>query len=72
MSQDPIVQRVLEAVQGKPDAIRRLSDALVSRDPARLREAVSSTAEVPLTDADAQALLASMPADDQQALAYFT
>ncbi len=68
---DPTIQKVLDAVQDKPEAVKALSKALLTRDAAQLREAIAATG-VALSEAEVSRVLASMPRDDQQALAYFT
>lgn len=69
---DPTIQKVLDAVQDKPDAVKKLSSALLTRDAKRIRETIASAAGVSLTEAEVSRVLASMPQDDQQAVAYYT
>lgn len=66
---DPTIQKVLDPVQDKPEAVKQLSSALLTRDAKRLREAISSAAGVSLSEAEVSRVLASMPKDDQQAVA---
>ncbi len=72
MNKDPTIQKVLDAVQGKPEAIKKLSAALITRDVAKIREAVSTSAGLSLSEGEVGAVLASMPQDNAQALAFCT
>lgn len=72
MNKDPTIQKVLDAVQGKPEAIKKLSAALITRDVAKIREAVSTSAGVTLSEGEITSVLSSMPQDNAQALAFCT
>lgn len=72
MSKDPVVQKVLDAVQGKPEAMKQLASAMVSRDVKQIRDAIRTSSGIALSDAEVSAVLATVPADPQQALAYCT
>ena len=72
MKKDPTIQKVLDAVEGKPEAVKVLSAALITRDVTKIREAVASSAGVHLSDDEVSAVLSRMPNDREQALAYGT
>ncbi len=68
----PAIQQVVDAIQGKPDAIKELAAALVTKDVARIRDAVDRSTGIQLSEADLGTFLASMPSDPQQVVAYCT
>jgi len=69
---DPTIRKVLDAIEGNPDAVKQLSAALLTRDRARIRDAVSTTTGVVLTLEEISQVLSTMPSDDEQSLAYLT
>lgn len=71
-SKDPTIQKVLDAVLGKPDALRELSEALVTRNVDLIRDAVSGSAGIFLTEAEVRRVIDFLPRDARQALAYAT
>lgn len=72
MNNDELANKVLAAVQGKPEAVKAISDALASGDPVRIQGALSKHAGVNITGDEAQAIAAQVKADPGQPAAYCT
>lgn len=72
MNLSPAIQEVVDAIQGKPDAIKELAAALATKDLPKIRDAVDRSTGIKLSDADLGTFLSTMPADPQQAVAYCT
>lgn len=67
---DPTVQKVLDAVGGRPDVVRHVSAALAKGDVDEIRAAVSGWAGILLTEAEVRRVLAFLPIDEHRALAW--
>jgi hypothetical protein len=65
-----LASRVLQAVSGNNEAIKKLSEALVSRDPARIKKDFSEIANVQLTDEEVSGMLDELPSDPTRVVAY--
>jgi hypothetical protein len=50
MSNDQVIERVLEATKGNDAALKKLSAALLSHDKAQIKQVVHEVAKVDLTD----------------------
>ncbi len=72
MALNELVNRVLQAVQGDKEAIRKLSTAIVSRDPAEIRRVFLDVAKVDLSIGEIQSMLGELGPDPEKALAYST
>jgi predicted metal-binding transcription factor (methanogenesis marker protein 9) len=67
-----VAKRIMEAVQGDQKAIKAVSEALVSGDPAKIRSVVSTVAKVDLTDEEFNAVTEELRSDPQQNAAYLS
>jgi hypothetical protein len=72
MAVNDLITQVLTAIKGDAEAIKKISEALVSRDPARIQQTIKLVAKVDITDDEAQEIVTHLGADTQQALAYIT
>ena len=72
MAIDDLTNRVLAAVQGDDDAIKKLSEALVSGDPAAVKRVFSEVAKVEITDEQAAEIVADLGPDPHKAVGYAT
>ncbi len=72
MNNDELATKVLNAVQGKPEAVKAISEALAGGDPVEIKGALSAHAGVEITPDEAQAISAQVKADPSQPAAYCT
>ncbi|MFO0589118.1 MAG: hypothetical protein U0441_16320 [Polyangiaceae bacterium] len=72
MTNDELANKVLIAVQGKPEATKAISDALAGGDPNQIQGALSTYAGVEISAEEAQAISAQVKADPSQPAAYCT
>lgn len=72
MALNDLAHRVLEKVQGDKEAIKKLSEALVSRDPVRIRNVFSTVAKVDLSEQEVLGILGELGSDPERAVAYVT
>lgn len=72
MTATELASRVLAAVQGDDDAIKKLSAALVSGDPAEIKRVCAEVAKIEITDAEAAEVVRELGADPQKAVGYAT
>jgi acylphosphatase len=72
MTASDLAGRVLAAVQGDDDAIKKLSEALVSGDPAEIKRVCAEVAKIEISDAEAQEIVRDLGADPQKAVGYAT
>lgn len=72
LTKDELAKKVLDAVKGDPAAVKEVSTALVSRDPAKIREVFSRVAKVHLGDNEIEMILQELGASSEQAVAYLT
>ena len=72
MNNDELANKVLAAVQGKPEAVKAISDALTGGDPIQIKDALSSHAVVEITAEEAQMICTQVQADPSQPAAYCT
>lgn len=69
---DELAAKVIQAIQGNPDAVKAISEALASGDPAAIRGAISSHAGIEISEAEAQAIADQVRANPSAAAAYNT
>jgi hypothetical protein len=67
-----LASRVLNAIKGDKEAIKRVSEALVSRNPAELRRVLSQVANVDITHAEAEEVVRGVGSDAEKVVAYWT
>jgi hypothetical protein len=67
MAANDVAQRVLERVRGNPQAIQQVSDALLSRDEAVIRQTLSDVAGVQLTDEQVSTVMQDYSTPEQVA-----
>jgi hypothetical protein len=72
MTKSPAIQQVVDAIQGKPEAIKELAAALATRDVGQIHKAIGKTTGIELDETEVRTFLSSVPADGDQALAYCT
>jgi hypothetical protein len=72
MRGDDLATKVLKAVDGNPDAIKAISDALASGDPAAIQGALSTHAGIDISAEEAQEVAAAVQANPGQPAAYCT
>ncbi len=72
MTNDELANKVLNAVQDKPDAVKAISEALAGGDPHVIQTALSTQAGVDISTAEAEAIAAQVKADPSQPAAYCT
>lgn len=69
---DDLATRVINAIQGNPEAVKQISDALASGDPAVIRDAINTHAGIEITTDEAQAIASQIQANPAAAAAYNT
>jgi len=69
---DELAKKVLAAVKGDNEAIKKLSDALVSRDTAKIKDMFSQVAGVQLSDEEAASIISELGSNPEEAVAYWT
>lgn len=69
---DDLANRVLAAIQDKPEAVKSLSDALATRDPVAIRDAIKQGAGIDLSDEEAQRIVDMVNANPSRPAAYWT
>jgi hypothetical protein len=67
-----LASRVLNAIKGDREAIKKVSEALVSRDPALLQRVLSEVASVDITLEEAQEVVRGVGSDAEKVVAYWT
>lgn len=72
MSADELANRVIAAIQGNPEAVKAVSDALAARDPVAIREAIHKGAGIELSDDEVRRVIDMVNANPSQPAAYFT
>jgi hypothetical protein len=72
MALNDFANRILNAVQGDKEAIKKISEALVSGDVARIRQVLADVAKIEVTEAEVQEMLATLRSEPEQAAAYNT
>ena len=72
MSLDDLANRVLSAVKGDKDAIKQISEALVSRDPGEIKRVFSEVAKVELSPEELQMLVNELETNPSRIAAYPT
>lgn len=69
---EELVHRVLAGVQGDEAAIKKLSDAIVTRDPEEIRRVLSNVAKVDITAEESRQLVDELGPEPMQAVGYAT
>ncbi len=69
---DDLATRVINAIQGNPEAVKQISDALASGDPAVIRDAIKAHAGIEITTDEGQAIASQIQANPAAAAAYNT
>ena len=72
MAISDLAGRVLAAVQGDDEAVKKLSEALVSGDPGVIKQVFSEVAKIDITDEEAAGVVSELGADPQKAVGYAT
>lgn len=72
MRDDDLATRVMNAVQGNPEATKNISDALASGDAAAIQEALAKHAGIDISAAEAQTIADQVRANPSQPAAYMT
>ncbi len=69
---DELAKKVLAAIKGDNEAIKKISNALVSRDEAQIKGAFKQVAGVDLSDDDVKGVISELGSNPEEAVAYFT
>jgi hypothetical protein len=69
---DELATNVINAIQGKPEAVKHISDALASGDAVKIREAIKAHAGIDISEEDAQGIADQITANPSAAAAYNT
>ena len=72
MSADELANRVIAAIQGNPEAVKKVSDALATRDPVAIRTAIAEGAGIQLSDEEVQRIIDMVNANPSLPAAYTT
>lgn len=72
MRGNDLATKVLEAVNGNPEAIQKISDALASGDPNTIQSALSTHAGIEITSEEALEVAQTIKASSFQPAAYFS
>lgn len=72
MNPNDLAAKVIQAIQGKPEAVKAISDALAGGDADAIRDAIAKHAGIQISDEDAQSISAQVRANPSQAHAYST
>ena len=72
MATNDLASRVLDAVRGDNEAIKKISEALVSGDAAVITQVFSEVAKIEISDEEAQEVVADLGPDPQKAVGYAT
>ena len=72
MNIDELAAQVIQAIQGKPDAVKAISDALASGDAALIRQAIQDHAGIQLSMDEAQQICNHVQANPAAPAAYWT
>jgi hypothetical protein len=69
---DDLAKKVIDVIQGKPEAVKAISDALVAGDASEIRDAVHKHAGIEITGDEAEAIAARIRANPSAVAAYVT
>ncbi len=69
---DDLANKVITAIQGKPEAVKAISDALAGGDADAIREAIQTHAGIQLTDDELASIVDKVRANPAAPAAYFT
>ena len=72
MALNDFATRILNATRGDKEAIKKISEALVSGDAARIKQVLADVAKVEVTEGEVQEMLATLRSEPEQAAAYNT
>ncbi len=72
MRSDDLATRVIDAVQGNPEATKQISDALASGDAAVIQAALAKHAGIDISAGEAQTIAEQVKANPSQPAAYMT
>lgn len=72
MRGDELATKVLQAVDGKPESVKAISDALASGDPVAIQGALSTHANIEISAEEAQEIATMVKAEPSQPVAYVT
>jgi hypothetical protein len=72
MALNDFANRILNATQGDKEAIKKISEALVSGDAPRIRQVLADVAKIEVTEAEVQEMLTTLRQEPEQAAAYNT
>lgn len=72
MRSDDLATRVINAIQGKPEAIKALADALAAGDGLAIKEAIATHAGIDVSAEEAQSIADQVKANPSQPAAYGT
>lgn len=69
---DELASKLIDAVKGNPEAVKKVSDALVTGDPAQIKSVFSSVAGEDISDDDAQIIVGELGSNRHEAVANYT
>jgi hypothetical protein len=72
MSLDDLANKVLNSIKGDRAAIKKISEALASRDPEQIKQAFSETAKMELTREELDLLISELESNPTRIAAYPT
>jgi hypothetical protein len=72
MRGNDLATRVINGIQGNPEAVKAVADALAGGDPAAIQEAISKHAGVEISAEEAQTIAEQVKANPSQPAAYGT
>jgi len=72
LTKDELAQKVLNAVKGDAEAVKKVSSALVSRDKARIAGAIAQVAGIHLSEDELEMILRELGSNPEQAVVAFS
>jgi hypothetical protein len=72
MSLNDLADRVLKAIKGDKEAIKKISEALAGRDPARIKQVIEEVAKIDMTPEEVAMLMGELKSNPTQIAGYST
>ena len=72
LTKDELAKKVLDAVKGDPEAVKEVSAALVSRDPARIKRVIARVSGINLLDEEVKMILDELGSNPEQAVVAYS
>ena len=72
LTKDELAKRVLDAVKGHPEAVKDVSEALVSRDPARIKQSIARVAGIDLNEQELEMIVGELGSNPKQTVAAYS